>query len=63
MGNAHPSVVPYQVFPVADGHVIIACGNDTQFARLRKVFDDGAQSAAKQMREFRKKNKVASEAG
>jgi crotonobetainyl-CoA:carnitine CoA-transferase CaiB-like acyl-CoA transferase len=33
-GNAHPSVVPYQVFPVADGHVIIACGNDTQFARL-----------------------------
>jgi crotonobetainyl-CoA:carnitine CoA-transferase CaiB-like acyl-CoA transferase len=34
MGNAHPSVVPYQVFPVADGHVIIACGNDTQFARL-----------------------------
>jgi len=33
-GNAHPAVVPYQVFPVADGHVIIACGNDTQFARL-----------------------------
>jgi crotonobetainyl-CoA:carnitine CoA-transferase CaiB-like acyl-CoA transferase len=34
MGNAHPAVVPYQVFPVADGHVIIACGNDAQFARL-----------------------------
>jgi crotonobetainyl-CoA:carnitine CoA-transferase CaiB-like acyl-CoA transferase len=34
MGNAHPAVVPYQVFPVTDGHVIIACGNDTQFARL-----------------------------
>jgi crotonobetainyl-CoA:carnitine CoA-transferase CaiB-like acyl-CoA transferase len=34
MGNAHPTVVPYQVFPVADGHVIIACGNDGQFARL-----------------------------
>ena len=34
MGNAHPAVVPYQVFPVSDGHVIIACGNDTQFARL-----------------------------
>ena len=29
MGNAHPTVVPYQVFPVADGHIIIACGNDT----------------------------------
>jgi crotonobetainyl-CoA:carnitine CoA-transferase CaiB-like acyl-CoA transferase len=34
MGNAHPAVVPYQVFPVADGHAIIACGNDSQFARL-----------------------------
>jgi crotonobetainyl-CoA:carnitine CoA-transferase CaiB-like acyl-CoA transferase len=34
MGNAHPTVVPYQVFPCSDGHVIIACGNDTQFARL-----------------------------
>ena len=38
MGNAHPAVVPYQVFPVADGHVIIACGNDTQFARLIALF-------------------------
>jgi crotonobetainyl-CoA:carnitine CoA-transferase CaiB-like acyl-CoA transferase len=34
MGNAHPTVVPYQVFPCSDGHIIIACGNDTQFARL-----------------------------
>jgi len=33
-GNGHPAVVPYQVFAVADGHVIIACGNDTQFERL-----------------------------
>ena len=34
LGNAHANVVPYQVFPVADGHVIIACGNDTQFVKL-----------------------------
>jgi crotonobetainyl-CoA:carnitine CoA-transferase CaiB-like acyl-CoA transferase len=34
IGNAHPVVVPYQVFPAADGHVIIACGNDTQFVKL-----------------------------
>jgi crotonobetainyl-CoA:carnitine CoA-transferase CaiB-like acyl-CoA transferase len=34
MGNAHATVVPYQVFPVSDGHIIIACGNDGQFARL-----------------------------
>ena len=34
LGNAHANVVPYQVFPAADGHVIIACGNDTQFVKL-----------------------------
>ena len=33
-GNAHSSVVPYQVFPTADGHIVIACGNDGQFRRL-----------------------------
>jgi len=34
MGNAHPSIVPYQVFAVSDGAVVIAVGNDAQFARL-----------------------------
>lgn len=34
MGNAHPNIVPYQVFPVADGHIIIACGNDRQYGVL-----------------------------
>jgi crotonobetainyl-CoA:carnitine CoA-transferase CaiB-like acyl-CoA transferase len=34
MGNAHPNIVPYQVFAVRDGHVIIAVGNDGQFSRL-----------------------------
>ncbi|BCH27742.1 CoA transferase [Mesorhizobium sp. L-8-10] len=37
MGNAHPNIVPYQLFPAADGHVIIACGNDRQFAALCRV--------------------------
>jgi crotonobetainyl-CoA:carnitine CoA-transferase CaiB-like acyl-CoA transferase len=37
MGNAHPNLVPYQVFPVADGHVVIATGNDAQFKRLCKT--------------------------
>ena len=32
LGNAHPNIVPYQVFACADGHVIVACGNDRQFA-------------------------------
>lgn len=34
MGNAHPSIVPYQDFATADGHMIIAVGNDGQFLRL-----------------------------
>ncbi|MEW6124373.1 MAG: CaiB/BaiF CoA-transferase family protein [Pseudomonadota bacterium] len=34
MGNAHPNIVPYQVFPASDGHLIVAVGNDGQFARF-----------------------------
>ncbi len=34
MGNAHPSIVPYQDFPTADGDMILAIGNDGQFARF-----------------------------
>ena len=34
MGNAHPNTLPYQDFPTADGHMILAVGNDGQFARL-----------------------------
>jgi crotonobetainyl-CoA:carnitine CoA-transferase CaiB-like acyl-CoA transferase len=45
IGNAHPNIVPYQVFPVADGHVIIAVGNDGQFAKLCTVL--GASALAK----------------
>jgi crotonobetainyl-CoA:carnitine CoA-transferase CaiB-like acyl-CoA transferase len=37
MGNAHPNIVPYQVFPVSDGHVIVAVGNDGQFAKFVRV--------------------------
>ncbi|MEP9376329.1 CaiB/BaiF CoA-transferase family protein [Aquabacter sp. CN5-332] len=37
MGNAHPNIVPYQVFPAADGHLIVAVGNDGQFARFCAV--------------------------
>ena len=38
LGNAHPNIVPYQVFPTANGHVIIACGNDRQFRALCTLF-------------------------
>jgi crotonobetainyl-CoA:carnitine CoA-transferase CaiB-like acyl-CoA transferase len=40
IGNAHPNIVPYQVFPVADGHIIIATGNDNQFAKLCAVLGE-----------------------
>jgi crotonobetainyl-CoA:carnitine CoA-transferase CaiB-like acyl-CoA transferase len=40
IGNAHAVVVPYQVFPAADGHLIIACGNNGQFAKLCAVLGD-----------------------
>jgi formyl-CoA transferase len=34
LGNAHQNIVPYQVFACADGHVILAVGNDSQFAKF-----------------------------
>ena len=34
MGNGHPNVVPYQSFATADGHVVVAVGNDSQFVRF-----------------------------
>lgn len=36
-GNAHANIVPYQVFAAADGDLVIAVGNDGQFARLAEV--------------------------
>lgn len=37
MGNAHPNIVPYQLFPTRDGHVVLAIGNDGQFVRFCEV--------------------------
>ncbi|MFT6680926.1 MAG: crotonobetainyl-CoA:carnitine CoA-transferase CaiB-like acyl-CoA transferase [Haliea salexigens] len=37
LGNAHPNIVPYQSFVAADGHLIVAVGNDVQFARFVEV--------------------------
>ncbi|MBQ9351714.1 CaiB/BaiF CoA-transferase family protein [Phyllobacterium sp.] len=34
MGNAHPNISPYEVVPTSDGHLILAVGNDGQFARF-----------------------------
>jgi crotonobetainyl-CoA:carnitine CoA-transferase CaiB-like acyl-CoA transferase len=42
MGNNHPNVVPYRGYAVRDGHVIVAVGNDKQFARLCEVLEEEA---------------------
>ncbi|HBP86045.1 MAG TPA: CoA transferase [Gammaproteobacteria bacterium] len=39
MGNAHPNIVPYQVFETQDGHIILAVGNDGQFRRFCELAD------------------------
>jgi crotonobetainyl-CoA:carnitine CoA-transferase CaiB-like acyl-CoA transferase len=36
-GNAHPTVVPYQIVSASDGRFALAVGNDTQFAALCSV--------------------------
>ncbi len=37
LGNGHPNIVPYQDFPTADGDMILAIGNDGQFARFCEI--------------------------
>jgi crotonobetainyl-CoA:carnitine CoA-transferase CaiB-like acyl-CoA transferase len=37
LGNAHPNIAPYQVFGTSDGHVVLAVGNDGQFATFCDV--------------------------
>lgn len=38
-GNAHATIVPYQVFPTADGHMMVAVGNDSQYAALCRLLE------------------------
>jgi crotonobetainyl-CoA:carnitine CoA-transferase CaiB-like acyl-CoA transferase len=57
MGNAHPNITPYQVFPVADGHIIIASGNDGQFAKLCAVL--GEPDLAKDAKFIDNKSRLA----
>ncbi|MBI1417024.1 MAG: CoA transferase [Limimaricola sp.] len=39
LGNAHPNIVPYQVFDCADGFIIIASGNDSQYRKLCRILN------------------------
>ncbi|MAV87100.1 MAG: CoA transferase [Rhodospirillaceae bacterium] len=56
IGNAHPNIVPYQVFPTADGNIIIAVGNDMQFERFCKFI--GSQDLSSQERFKTNENRV-----
>jgi len=38
LGNQHPNIVPYQVFPTKDGHMVLSIGNDPTFERFCKSF-------------------------
>ncbi|CAN7664270.1 CaiB/BaiF CoA-transferase family protein [Rhizobium sp. LjRoot30] len=60
MGNAHPNIAPYEVVPAADGHLILAVGNDGQFRRLCGIF--GIESLADDERFASNKARVANRA-
>ena len=38
LGNAHPNIVPYQVFPTSDGYLVLSIGNDPTFKRFCESF-------------------------
>jgi crotonobetainyl-CoA:carnitine CoA-transferase CaiB-like acyl-CoA transferase len=60
IGNAHPNIVPYQVFPVADGYIIIATGNDSQYQKLCGVL--GAPELGKDPKYIDNKSRLANRA-
>src|SRR6476659_6801959 len=60
IGNAHPNIVPYQVFPVSDGYIIIATGNDSQYQKLCGVL--GAPELAKDPKYIDNKSRLANRA-
>ena len=59
-GNAHPNVVPYQVFACSDGHIIVAVGNDSQFRKFCEVL--GAATLASDERFATNSNRIRNRA-
>ena len=59
LGNAHPSIVPYQAFATADGHLVLAVGNDAQFARFCEVAGPPGPGARSEVRNERGAGAVA----
>jgi len=57
MGNAHPSLFPYEPLPTSDGELIVTAGNDAQFGRLCQVI--GAPELASDPRFARTEDRTA----
>ena len=60
LGNGHPNIVPYDVFPARDGDITIACGNDGQFRKLATAL--GAPQLADDRRFARNRDRVVNRA-
>ena len=60
LGNAHPNISPYEVVPLADGHIILAVGNDGQFRRFCRIL--GVEELADDERFSTNKARVANRA-
>ncbi len=56
-GNQHPNIVPYQVFEVSDGHILVAVGNDAQFSKFCTIL--GADELAADTRFMTNQNRLA----
>ena len=61
MGTAHPNLVPYQTFATRDGHLMLAVGNDAQFARCCDVL--GLNALATDERFIKMSNRIANREG
>lgn len=57
LGNRHPNIAPYQTYPVVDGHIVIAVGNDEQFQRF--VLEIGRSDLAEDVRFRYNRDRVA----
>ena len=54
LGNQHPNIVPYQVFPTADGYIVLSIGNDPTFARFCENFGLDASAGRRALRHQRR---------
>ncbi len=59
MGNAHPSIAPYELFAAADGELVLAVGNDRQFAALCDVLGAPGAGRRRALRDERRARRAS----